>query len=259
MSAPALEAEALTVSLAKGAPPALAAVDLAVRPGRLTGVLGRNGAGKSTLARALAGLVAPTSGHARIGGAEASRLPRREAARRVAYLPQETPADLPFTAAEAVLLGRAPHLGALGLDSASDRALARDALARVDALPFADRPLAELSGGERRRVLLARVLVQEAPAWILDEPTAHLDLAHQALVAALCRERAVTGGAVLSVLHELGAAAACDELVVLDAGRVAARGAPEAVLRPEVLGPILGVPLVAAAHPETGRPLLVPR
>lgn len=255
--APALAAEGLRVTLPGGVE-ALRGVSLEVRPGELVAVLGPNGAGKSTLARALAGLLAPTAGCARIAGDPAHRLSRREAARRVAYLPQETPADLPYTAAEVALMGRAPHLGRFGLDGPDDRARAAAALAAVRAEALADRPVGALSGGERRRVLLARLLAQDAPAWILDEPTAHLDLAHQALVLDLARRRAREGHAVLAVLHELWAAAACDRLVLLRAGAVVATGTPADLLRADLLEETFGVRFAAAENPITGGTVLVP-
>jgi iron complex transport system ATP-binding protein len=255
--APALAAEALRVTLPGGVE-ALRGVSLEVRPGEVVAVLGPNGAGKSTLARALAGLIAPAAGHARLGGDEAHRLPRREAARRVAYLPQETPADLPYTAAEVALMGRAPHLGRFGLDGPEDRAAAAAALAAVRAEGLADRPLGALSGGERRRVLLARLLAQDAPAWILDEPTAHLDLAHQVLILDLARRRARAGHAVLAVLHELWAAETCDRLVLLRAGEVVAAGTPRELLAPDLLEATFGVRFTTATNPLTGGSVLVP-
>lgn len=251
-------ASGLTVQLTRGVD-AVRGVDLEVGNGTFVALLGPNGAGKSTLARALAGLVAPSSGELRIEGQPIAALSRREIARRVAFLAQEPPADLSFTAREVALMGRAPHLGAMGLDGPADRECAAEALARVDATHLAERPIHALSGGERRRVHLARVLVQQAPIWILDEPTAHLDLAHQQLVLRLARAHVDAGGTVVCVLHDLvQALEICDRAVVLRAGAVVAAGRPAEVITAELLSSVFGVPFVRGAHPGTGEPLLLP-
>lgn len=232
----------------------LRGVDLELRGGEVLGLVGPNGAGKSTLSRAMAGLLAPSGGEVRLDGAAIGSYRRRELARRIAYLSQEAPADLSFTAAEVVLMGRSPHLGALGLDGAADREAAWEALAEVGATSFADRPMHALSGGERRRVFLARILAQRAPVWILDEPTTHLDLAHQHLVMRLARAHAARGRSALCVLHDITQAhACCDRVAVIEAGRVRAAGPPEEVLRPALLREVFGVRFVEVAHPETGK------
>jgi len=255
--APLLQARGVSVRLEKTRE-LLAGVSLELFPGEVVGLLGRNGAGKTTLGRLLAGLVAPSSGELLLEGAPLHGRAPRELARRIAWLAQGPTEELGFTALELVLLGRAPWLGPLGLESADDRGRARAALERLHVGALAGRPLASLSGGERRRVELARLLVQDAPIWILDEPAAHLDAAHASIALELARERADSGGAVVVALHELAAAAACDRLVLLSDGRVAEVGTPAALLTPEVLGPILGVRLVAVAHPETGATVLLP-
>ena len=257
MTEPALSARGVSVRL--GADLALRQIDLDVARGTFVALLGPNGAGKSTLARAFAGLVATEAGELCLGSSPLRGLARREIARRVAFLAQEPPADLAFTAAEVALMGRTPHLGPLGLDGPDDRARAAAALARVDAAHLADRSLQALSGGERRRVHLARVLVQQAPIWILDEPTAHLDLAHQQLVLRLARAHVDAGGTVVCVLHDLvQALEVCDRAAVLRAGRVVAQGAPAEVITPGLLADVFGVPFVAGTHPGTGEPLLLP-
>lgn len=254
---PLLEARAVSVRLG-GERDALQDVTLALGPGELLGLLGRNGAGKSTLGRALAGLLSPTRGEVWLRGRPLGSFPRGELARTIAWLAQEPAGDVGFTALEFVLLGRAPWLGALGLDSADDRARAQAALERLHVGELAARSFAQLSGGERRRVELARLLVQEAAIWLLDEPAAHLDVAHVQLALSLARERAATGGAVAVVLHELTAAAACDRLALLQDGRLVAVGTPAELLTPAALEPVLGVRLVQVAHPETGAPVLLP-
>ena len=143
-------------------------------------MLGPNGSGKSTLVRLLSGVLAPL---ARLGSSWAATtvasLARRELARRLAVVPQEPRFEAPFTALEVVLLGRHPHLAGVAFESERDVAIARAALARVDAAALADRPVDELSSGERQRVVMARALAQETPALALDEPSSFLDLRHQ--------------------------------------------------------------------------------
>lgn len=247
------------LSVVQGGVEALRGVDLEVRRGEVLGLVGPNGAGKSTLARALAGLANPSAGAVQLEGRPLAEWSRKAIATRIAHLAQELPTDLPFRAAEVVLMGRTPHLGPLGLEGPEDREKVSQALAAVEGLPFGPRPIAELSGGERRRVLLARILVQEAPVWILDEPTAHLDLAHQHLALRLARRHADDGGAVVCVLHDLGQAAEiCDRLAMVQAGRLVAVGIPDEVLKEERLQTVFGVPFLRIEDPDTGERVLVP-
>jgi iron complex transport system ATP-binding protein len=239
---------------------ALAGASLSVSAGELVGVIGPNAAGKSTLARIACGLILPQEGAVSLQGEGLARLSRRERARRVAFLPQNPPHDLSFTAREVALMGRAPHLGLWSLEGPRDLARAVAALSEVDALELADRPVSQLSGGERQRVFLARAFAQEAALLVLDEPTAALDLSHQVLLVSALRGRARNGGGALLVLHDLAlAGAACDRLVLLDRGRVVAEGTPADVLRPAVLSPVYGTEVEVVANPATGQPLVAPR
>jgi iron complex transport system ATP-binding protein len=181
-------------------------------------------------------------------------------ARRIAFLPQQNPDSLPFTARQVALMGRAPHLGLWSLEGPGDQARAEAALAEADVLQFADRPVTTLSGGERQRVFLARALAQEARVLVLDEPTSALDLSHQALLVGAVRKRARQGGAALLVLHDLAlSAASCDRLLLLVCGEVLAQGAPAEVLRPEVVQRAYGAQVDVVANPATGAPLVALR
>jgi iron complex transport system ATP-binding protein len=260
VTAPLLALDSVRYRHGPGSPEAVAGISLQVAAGEVVGLIGPNAAGKSTLARIACGLLRPDSGSVRLRGDDAFTLPRRERARRVAFLSQSEPTDIAFTAREVALMGRAPHLGLWALEAPGDRALAESALAEVDVLDLADRPVTQLSGGERQRVFLARVFAQDAALLVLDEPTAALDLAHQVLLVNAVRRRARDGRGALLVLHDLAlAGAACDRLVLVRAGRPLAEGSPAEVLRPDVLGGAYGTQVDVVSDPATGQPLVAPR
>jgi iron complex transport system ATP-binding protein len=212
------------VTLRYGARPVLEGVDLRVGESERVALVGPNGSGKTTLLRVLAGIARPDSGDAR----PATGLTRREVARRIAYLPQEEHWEFPFTVEEVVRCGRFAFGGLLDRESDADRAAIDRALAAVGMDELRRRAITELSGGERRRAVLARVLAQEAPALLLDEPTTALDLEHRHAVLSALVARS---GAVLFATHDLDAAAGyAERVVVLREGRVVADGTPPDVL-----------------------------
>jgi iron complex transport system ATP-binding protein len=237
--------------------PVLAGVDLALAPGELLLLAGRNGAGKTTLLRTAAGLLAPVRGTVELAGRPLASLGRREVARQVACVAQETALPFPFTAGQLVLLGRTPHLGLLAFESRADVAVAERALARLGLAALADRSVLELSGGERQLVHLARGLAQEAPVLLLDEPTAHLDLGHRALVLGCLRDLAAEGRALLVVSHDLFAAGFANRVALLAEGRILAAGAPLDVIRPDHLRAAFGVETEVIATPAG--PVVVPQ
>ncbi len=213
-----------------GAATVLNGVSLSVAVGELVALCGPNGAGKSSAIRAALGLTTLQSGVAKLGGEDVRRLSERERGTRAAYLPQERHIAWNLPALEVAALG-APFLAG---DAALQRA--RAALNEVGAGHLAERGVAEMSGGERARVLLARALVVQAPLLLADEPIAGLDPDAQLLVLERLRARADAGGAVLVSLHDLTLAARiADRVVVLDAGRVVADAAPVEALSPAVL------------------------
>ncbi|MDD3797889.1 MAG: ABC transporter ATP-binding protein [Novosphingobium sp.] len=210
----------------------------ALEPGKVTAICGPNGAGKSTLLGVLAGLVAPDSGMAMLDGAALSGLTPRERARAIGYLPQAGEVAWDLSVASLVALGRLPHGdgqgGGVRAVAAALSALGLDALAA--------RPVSQLSGGERARALLARVLAGE-PRWILaDEPLAALDLAHQIGLMARLADAARAGAGVVLVLHDLALAMnRADRVLVLDKGRLAADGPPQEALSEAVIRQVWGV------------------
>ena len=239
--------------------PALSEVSLAARAGEFVGLLGPNGAGKSTLIRLVAGLLAPAGGAVRLAGLDPCTAPRRTVAQLCALVPQEPRVSWPFTVREAVMMGRAPRQGLLALPSRFDRGAVDGALQACDLVHLADRRLDALSGGERRRVFVARALAQEPRVLLLDEPTAFLDLGHQVAAMRIAEVAARGGLCVVAVLHDLNlAAAACDRVLVLDRGRVVAEGAPAAVLSEELVREVWGVPVWRGQNGATGAAVVLP-
>ncbi len=260
MSAAAPTLEALGVSVRYGTREALRGVDARVAPGEMLGVIGPNGSGKSTLVRVLAGVRAPNGGEVRLGGRPLRAIPRRERARTIALVPQETHLSFPIRVRDLVLLGRAPHTGPFGWETAADLRAAHDAMERAAVLDLAERDVTELSGGERQRAVLARALAQEPRVLLLDEPTAFLDLKHAVLLLDLVRDLCRTQRlAVAVVLHDLNLAAMyCDRLLLLDRGAVHASGAPRDVLTYADLCAVYGTELYVAPNDVTGQLVVLP-
>ena len=226
--------------------------------GELVALCGPNGAGKSTLLRVLLGLHAPRAGGVVLGGAPLASLTRREIARRAALLPQESPPELPLTAREVVALGRLPHLGRFEPEGPADLRAVADALLATDTAALAERPMTELSGGERHRVHLARALAQGAPVLLLDEPIAGLDLVHQLQALELLRATVDEGRCAIVALHDLTLAArCCDRVLLLAEGVLQADAAPSEVLTPATLARVFGVRAEVRAD-EAGRPIVIP-
>jgi iron complex transport system ATP-binding protein len=240
--------------------------DVAIAPGRITVLIGPNGAGKTTLLRVLSGEIAPSRGEARLDGETLRTFSAAELARRRAVVPQASAVAFPFTVREVVMLGVTVPGFALR-DEAADKRV-DTALDAVDLMPFADRLYPTLSGGERQRVHIARALCQLAAAsrrraetrcFLLDEPTASLDLGHQGQVLSAMRRQADQGHVVLAILHDLNLAAAiADQLVLLAAGIVAKAGTPTEVLRDDVLSASYGCRVAANRVPQSGRPFVLP-
>jgi iron complex transport system ATP-binding protein len=235
-----LDAQSLSVTLAGRV--VLRDVSLALSPGHLVALVGPNGAGKTTLLRALAGLV-PSEGAIHVGGDALSSLSLRERARRFAYLPQGHIVHWPLPGRDIVALGRYPH-GATDparLTPKDTEAVQRAMLA-ADVTKFAARRVTELSGGERSRVALARVLAGEAPVILADEPTNSLDPRHQIDVMKTLRTAADQGGLVMVVTHDLGLAARfADTIVVLSEGRLVSQGAPADALSEQVMAEVFRI------------------
>jgi len=214
-------------------------VTLQAAPGRMLGLIGPNGSGKSSLLRLLCRLRGVASGVVTLDGRDIAGVPRRELARRLAFVEQQATTEVQLSVCDVVRLGRTPHRAALASWSAADEAAVNEALARVGLEDRHDQSWHTLSGGERQRVHIARALAQEPSELILDEPTNHLDVQHQLSILALIRRLGIT---CIVALHDLNLAALfCDEIALLHEGRLQAAGAPEAVLTEETIRQVFGV------------------
>ena len=223
-------------------------------PGEVTGVVGPNGSGKSTLLRTVYRSLQPTAGQVLVGDQDLLRLNATAAARVVAAVPQERSAELDLTVRDVVALGRIPHQGRFGGESARDKQAVAAAIADVGLTEIALRDFADLSGGERQRALLARCFAQGGRILVLDEPANHLDVNHQVQLLRLLRR---SGATTLITMHDLNAAAAvCDSIFVLSEGAIVAHGAPEDVLTAALLQDVFGVQAALLRHPRTGRLLI---
>jgi len=234
-------------------------ISLRIGDGDIFIIIGPNGSGKTTLLKAMAGLLPPASGRITLLGKAIGDYTRRDFARHVALVPQQLPVDFPFTVAEVVLMGRAPHLGLLRIEDKVDMGLAQAAMEFTDVSHLAGRRLDQLSGGERQRVIIARAICQQPEIILLDEPTASLDPAHQVkimdLMERLRRERRTT---IVMVSHDLNLAAMYgDRLLLLKEGRIQMDGEPGEVLTRERLEQCYGCGMLVDRHPLCDKPRVV--
>jgi cobalamin transport system ATP-binding protein len=228
--------------------------------GEVLAIVGPNGAGKSTLLRVACGSLRPSQGSIELLQRPLPSYHRRELARVVATVAQENRVAFRFTVLEIVLMGRSPHLGPFHLETHHDLAAARAAMERFDLLDLANRPIDELSGGERKRVFLARALAQQPRVMLLDEPTAFLDLRHMVQILIqfrrLCAQSDI---AVAATMHDLNAAASyADRVLLLNGGTEIACGAPEEVLTARNVEQVYGVKVQIARNPVTGALAIFP-
>jgi len=236
-------------------------VDLTLRPGLVTVLVGPNGCGKSTLLRTVAGLQQPLAGDVEVAGTSLKSLSRRELSRKLAFLPQAPLVPAGVTVRELVRHGRYAHRGAFSRHTGDDHEAIDWALRATDAAPLASERLDRLSGGERQRAWLATVLAQRAGILLLDEPTTYLDMRHQFdvldVVRKLAREHHIAVGVVL---HDLMQAAAYgDEIVVISDGVVSATGPPDQVLTAETIDRAFGLEVSVVRDPDTGYLACFPR
>jgi len=244
------------VSAGYNSTPVVAEISFAVSDGQFVGLVGPNGSGKSTVVRVMSRVLRPWAGRVILDDRNLYQLSARQAARRIAVVPQDSGYYFDYTVLEIVLMGRSPHLGRFALEGTRDYAAAEKAMRLTGITHLAARPVTATSGGERQRVAIARSLAQQPRLLVLDEPTAHLDINHQIevldLVRALNREQGV---AVVVVMHDLNLAAQyCDHMLLLHQGRLLADGSPQQVITAQRVRQAYGAEVTVKSHPLTGRP-----
>ena len=236
----------------------LTGVDLTVSPGEVVALIGPNGAGKSTLLSVIAGDLVPDEGQVRVGGLPPHRWKPLALARRRSVLLQNSAVSFSYAVSDVVRMGRTPWRKTERADD--DAQVVAEAMAITDITHLADRDVMTLSGGENGRSQLSRVLAQQTPLVLLDEPTAALDILHQETALKTCRDLAGAGRAVVVVMHDLDAAAAsADRVLLLQKGKVLAEGPPEAVCTAERLSEVYRWSIEVIRHPVSGRLMVLPR
>ncbi len=254
--------EANDIAVKYGARLVVSGVSLKLKPHEVTAIIGPNGAGKSTILRTLNGALVPAAGEVRLDSKRLNTYSRRSVAQRVAVVAQEADLRFSVTVSEFVLGGRyaCASTAAWGWETLHDVEVAQAVLRETQLEDFAGRLMNELSGGERQRAVLARAFATEALILLLDEPTANLDLAHQATILALVRKRCnERGSSALVVTHDINLAAEfADNVLLMKDGRSVASGRPHEVLTPELLEEVFAVEVLVDAHPVTGVPRITP-
>lgn len=228
-------------------------ISFSLEAGKVIALLGANGAGKTTLLKSLNGSLPISNGEILLDNKTLKSFSRREIAQKIAVIAQENETKFPVSVLEFVLSGRFAHGAAFGWETKKDWQIALDSLEKCDLQTYANRTLNQLSGGERQRVVLARALATEAEILLLDEPTANLDLAHQALMFRLIREKCETqNGAAIVITHDLNLAAEfADEVLLLMNGKILAKGASHEVLTEENLQKVFNVRVLLDENPVT--------
>ncbi|MFC1970496.1 ABC transporter ATP-binding protein [Chloroflexota bacterium] len=254
-----IELEMQNVSLGYNHQPVLKDISLKAAPGELAGLIGPNGSGKTTIIKAMSRVINSLSGRILLGGRDITRIPRRELACLVGVVPQMPLLPSTFTSFEIVLMGRNPHLGMFQSEGQRDWAIAWRAMDMTSTRSLANRQVNELSGGEIQCLMIARVLVQETQAIILDEPTANLDIGRQVeildLIRKLCAENNLT---VMAALHDLNLAAQyCDRLFLINDGRIHAQGTPSEVITDRYIKQVYGAEHCVYAHPVNKLPTVL--
>jgi iron complex transport system ATP-binding protein len=248
--------EVHSVSYRYHEPWVLQEVSFGVEKGEFVGVIGPNGSGKTTLLKLLYRLLAPQRGEILFELVPMKKMDRRDIAKRIAVVAQETQLLFPFSVLETVLMGRSPYLGRLLFESEKDLEIAKRAMEWTKLLPFSERSVEELSGGERKRVFIARALAQEPEVMLLDEPTANLDIQHQIdfldLILTLNRERGLT---IIMASHDMNIASEfCDRLILLQGGKIYQTGTPQEVVTKENIESVYGCEVWIDHHPVSGMP-----
>ena len=227
-------------------------ISLNVAENEFVGVIGPNGSGKSTILKNIYGALQSERGEIILDGENISHMTAKEIARKMAVVGQENEVAFDFSVREIVAMGRTPHKKLLDPDTKEDTAIVEQAMEEVGILPLAERRYSSLSGGEKQRVLIARVIAQQTAFFILDEPTNHLDITFQLQVCEIVKGLGVT---ILSAMHDLNLAALfCDRIYVIKGNGVYCSGTAEEILTPELIKDVFDVTADISIHPATGKP-----
>jgi iron complex transport system ATP-binding protein len=231
-------------------------ISFRVERGEFVGVIGPNGSGKTTLLKILYRLLSPQKGEIFFERIPMKKMDRTDIAKKIAVVAQETQILFPFSVLETVLMGRSPYIGHFMFESEKDLEISKRAMGWTNILPFSERSIDELSGGERKRVFIARALSQEPEVILLDEPTANLDIHHQMdflnLILTLNRERGLT---IVMASHDMNLASEfCDRLILLQEGRIYKMGTPEEVITKEHIESVYGCEVWIDQNPISGMP-----
>lgn len=257
VSLPEISAVELTYKV--GSKTIVNAANIQVNAGELVAVVGPNGAGKSTLIGLLAGDLNPTIGSVVISGITVDSASKYSMAQLRTVMSQRMSVSFPFTVEEVVMMGRHPYQSGWRQATGDDRAIVTASMEETGVIEFKDRIYSTLSGGEQRRVSLARAFAQKTDVLLLDEPTSALDIGHQELVMQRCREKANSGQIVLVILHDLNVAAAyADKIAVMQKGKIVSYDIPNAVLVASDLEDVFDYPIIVIKHPKSGTPIVLP-
>jgi iron complex transport system ATP-binding protein len=254
-----LKLEINNIALSYNHAPVVKDLSFTLQPGELVGIIGPNGCGKTSIIKALSRVLNPRSGQILLEGINLQHYSRSALARLMGVVPQNPSLPETFTVAEVVLLGRNPHLGLLRNESCHDLEISWQAMERTGISHLSERRMSEISGGERQRVTIARVLAQEPRIILLDEPTANLDISHQIeildLIKDLCREKELI---VLIALHDLNLAAQyCDRLILMKEGQIQVEGKPREVITASNIKQVYGTESYVYPHPENNLPVVL--
>jgi iron complex transport system ATP-binding protein len=234
-------------------------VSIDIRFGTFTGILGPNGAGKTTLLKLILNLLQVEKNSILIRGIDINTYSRKELARIEAYVPQNVKIDFNFTVEQVVIMGRTPFLGRFESESSKDIGIAEWAMKETGVLEFKNKLITHLSGGELQRVIIARALTQEPIIMALDEPTSHLDIQHQINILSILRTLAKREGlTIVAVLHDVNHALEyCDNLFLMDKGKIVNTGSPKDVITPKVMKEVYNLDVKITKNPFTGNPYMI--
>lgn len=251
--------EEITFSYEKD--PVLSDVSFQLQPGEFVGVIGPNGSGKSTLLKLMGGILRTNRGKLAFKGRDLRSYKRKELARSISWLPQETHLVFSFKVSDVVLMGRHPYLSRLAFEGEEDFLIAQRAMEMTDTSKFSDRLFNEISGGEKQRVMIAGAIAQQSEMMLLDEPTSALDIKYQIeILNILKRLNESEGVTLILALHDLHLASKfCNRLVLLNKGRVVRSGTPEQVLQKETLEEVYGIEVAILRDPDDGSIMIAPR